>query len=294
MRRIVAALLVAGLTALSGCASVAVERGKDLSTAGIAYSKASAAVVDLAIDAAIDSSSYKMRSTVASGATTPERTDARIESLKEKDEILVTDVRTYAKIKRSLGAIEAYFTGLQELSGDAVEASVKGLADRVNGVSTALQHDPKLTDPRKNALGGFAKFLVKEAHGAAVARALERDADMIGKAMVLQEIALQVAMSDIKALADEQWARFRQQRLEAPFGAGGVGDSWIADRKIYVKGVALGSATEGIKTAEQAAHQMQDIWGRILSGKSSGAEFNLMLKDLNEALDAANALKKAF
>ena len=37
---------------------------------------------------------------------------------------------------------------------------------------------------------------------------------------------------------------------------------------------------------------MQDVWGRILDGVSSGAESFLMLTDLNEALDTANALKK--
>jgi len=39
---------------------------------------------------------------------------------------------------------------------------------------------------------------------------------------------------------------------------------------------------------------MQDVWGRILSGESSGKEFMLMIKDINEVLDTAQALKKAF
>lgn len=54
--RAAAALLAASILA-SGCASVQVERGKDLSSAGIAYAKATGAVIEQAIDSAIDTSS---------------------------------------------------------------------------------------------------------------------------------------------------------------------------------------------------------------------------------------------
>lgn len=171
---------------------------------------------------------------------------------------------------------------------------MKGLADRVNGVSTALGGETKLNDDRKGAVASLAKLAVKQAHGAAVARALERDAATIGRALALQEIALQAAVSDLQALANEQNARFYQRRALEPYGAGGVGNDWVEDRRSYIRAQALGTAAQSVKTAADAPHQMQDVWGRILSGASSGAEFGLTLKDLNEALDTANALKRAF
>ena len=38
---------------------------------------------------------------------------------------------------------------------------------------------------------------------------------------------------------------------------------------------------------------MQAVWRRILSGETSGQEFIAMLKDTEDLLDAAIALKKA-
>lgn len=302
MRLCATALLLLGSLALSGCASVKVEQGKDLSTAGIAYAKATEAVIDLGIDAAIDASSYRRVSIVERKAKDEAEIAARVQTLMELDESLVEQVKSYANIKRSVGAVEAYFTGLQQLAGaapgDAVETSVKSLVDRVNGLSGALEDKAevktKLNDERKGAIAGFAKLVMKQAHGAAVGRALERDAEMIGRALVLQEISLQVALKDLQALSSEQWARFHKQRVLDPYGAGGVGASWVADRRTYIKAQALGSAAEATKTAAEAARQMQGIWARILSGGTTGADFKLMLKDVNEALDAAAALKKAF
>lgn len=298
MRSQAIALLLAGLIALSGCASVSVEQAKDLSSAGIEYSKATAAVIDLAVDAAIDASSYRLVSVAASRAKDETEAADRIKSLTERDAILVGQVKIYTDIKRSAGAVEAYFTGLQELSGatpgDAVETSVKTLADRINGISSVLEQKVALNGDRKDAVAGFAKFFVKQAHGAAVARALERDTEIIGRALVLQEISLQVARSELDEFSNEQWARFHAKRVLDPYAAGGVNADWIKDRRDYVKAQAIGSAGEAVRTAEQAARQMQGVWARILSGSTSGAELKLMLRDVNEALDAATALKTAF
>ncbi|MBC7601123.1 MAG: hypothetical protein H7255_00475 [Ramlibacter sp.] len=297
MRRIVFASLLCLCAVFSGCAAVSVERGKDVSSAGVAYSKATSAVIDLAIDALIDTSSQRRLALAETPAQGP-AAERREASLRTIDSQLVDNVRDYAKLKRSVAAIEAYFTGLQDLSGatpgDAVEASVKTLADRVNGVSTALGGEARLTDERKGAVAGLAKLVVKQAHGAAIARALERDAAMIGRALALQQIVLQTATADLRAQANEEADRFYRERVIRPYISGGVGATWMNDRRTYIKATALGSASDATQTAAQAALQMQDVWGRILSGESSGKEFMLMIKDINEVLDTAQALKKAF
>ena len=291
-------LLLIATVLLTACATPQVERGKDLSSAGIAYAKATAAVIDLAVDASIDASSHRLVSVVARKAKDDGEAEARKQSLKERNAELIAQAQGYAAIKRSVGAVEAYFAGLQQLAGatpgDAAEAATKNLADRVNGTSVALGGEPKLNDDRKGAVAGLAKLLVKQAHGAAVGRALERDAAVIGRALALQEISLQVALRDVQALADEQGARFQQRRVLDPYGAGEVGAEWVTDRRTYIKAQALGNTAQAVKSAAQAAAHMQDVWGRVLSGESSGAEFNLMLRDVNEALDSAIALKKAF
>ena len=298
MRWLVACLLTSSIVLLPGCASVQVQRGQDLSSAGVAYAQATAAVIDLAMDASIDVSSQRLVSVVARPARDEAEAEARKARLREGDGLLIAQTQSYARIKKSVGAVQAYFAGLQQLAGanpgEAVEASVQTLADRVNSTSTALGGEARLNDERKGAVAGLARLVVQQAHGAALARALQRDAPVIGRALALQEITLQVAVGDLQALANEQDARFYRRQVLEPYGQGGVGSGWADDRRQYIKSQALGTAAEAVTTASAAARQMQDAWGRILSGQSSGVALNLMLKDLNDALDTAHALKKAF
>jgi len=278
----------------SGCASVQVERAKDVSTAGIAYSKAVSAVIDLDMDALIDASS-KRRVALARG---PGDEAARTTSLKAADDELIQVVVELAKLKRSVSAVEAYFSGLQALAGetpgDAAEASVKSLVDRVNGVSTALGGEARLSNERKTAIAGLANLVVKQVHGAAIGRALERDAVTIGRALALHEHLLLTSASDIDASTQIDTSAFYRDRLLKPYVAGGIGASWIADRRTYIKGAALGSVSAALKTASDAAVQMGDVWRHILSGKTSTAELMLILQEISAALDNVEALKKAF
>lgn len=297
MRRFLTALCVAAAVMQGGCAAVSAERGKDLSSAGLAYARATAAVIDMAMDAAIDASSERqIRRRLGPAATPQERAD-REAALKEADAALVENVQNYVKLKRSVGAVEAYFAGLQALAGanpaEATENAVKGLVDHVNGLNTALQQGTQISDEKKGAIAGIAKMFVKQAHGAAVARALERDAEVISRALVLQELALRVAVGDVVASMKDANARFERDRVINPYLAGGIGEGWADDRRTAVKTRAIGTSPQAVVSAATAAQQMQAVWGRILSGETSGQEFIVMLREVQEVLDAANALKKA-
>jgi len=287
-------LVVAALQV--GCASVQVDRGKDVSKAGIAYSRATLSVIDMAMDALVDVSSQS-RLLIAERPAEGTEIAERKKELQLIDAELIKNVRQYAVLKRSVGALESYFIGLQELSGatpgDATEASLQTLADRVNGVSTALGGEAKLSEERKGAIAALGKLLVKQAHGAAVARALERDAQTIGRALALQNVVLQTSAADVKAQADAEAVMFHRERVVKPYLAGGIGQAWVDDRRTYIKATALGNASAALQDASQAAHQMEAVWGRILSGESNGKELVLVLRDVNEALDAVAALKKS-
>jgi hypothetical protein len=284
------------LALVAGCATVPVERGKDLSSAGIAYSRATAAVIDVAIDAAIDSSSERLG---AARRALPENTPrAPLEqNLRGIDAELVTTVQLFTRLKRSVSSVEAYFIGLQALAGatpgEATEASVKNLVDRVNSLNGALEKNQPIDDDRKGAIAGLAKVLVKQAHGAAVARALERDAQTIGHALALQELTLRAARKTILGSMQDANARFYRDRVLGPYLAGNVGGAWADDRRTALKVRALGTSDEAVASAEAAARQMTAVWGRILAGETSADELLKMLKDTEELLDAANALKKA-
>ena len=296
MRGSIKAILVV-LLALQGCASVQLERGKDVSAAGIAYTEALDAVIDLAIDGAIDRSSESHIIKQMKAAATPEERAERTTTLKTSDDELVTSAQLYTRLRRSVGALRSYFVGLGALAGakpaEATEAAVKNLAERINGLNATLERSHPISKEKSGAIAALAKQVVRQAHGAAVGHALERDAETIGRALALQELTLETARRDIGAAIRMRNDRLHRERVLAPFLAGGIGSDWAADRRTALRVRALGSTPEALDDAQAAARQMQVVWARVLSGELSADELLATLRDMQELLDAAVALKQA-
>jgi hypothetical protein len=143
------------------------------------------------------------------------------------------------------------------------------------------------------AIAGLAKLVTTQVHGAILAKALERDAPIIGRALVLQQIVLNDAASDVRAALNEANERFYTRRVLRPYKSGEIDADWVVDRRTYVKVKAIGDAIEAVSAAEAAARQMQTVWARILSGEYSAKELTAMLKDTEDLLTAATALKEA-
>lgn len=284
-----------------GCATVAVERAKDLSSAAIQYSTATTAVIDVAIDAAIDADSEALvRSAPRAPVTDADRQAKRREDLEKLNAGLAKSVSLYTSLKHSVNTIKAYFIALQELAnGSPAEAAgeaVKSVAQRVNGLNKALEGStavPKLNEAQIAAIGGLAKLVVAQVHGAALSKAMERDAAIIGRALVLQQSVLKLAGDDIRSNLNDANSRFFVDRVGAPFEKGVIGAAWVNDRRAYLKVRALGQTDAALTAAETAAGQMQSVWERILSGSYSAREITAMLKDTEDLLDAVNALKSA-
>jgi hypothetical protein len=286
---------------LSGCATVSVERSKDVSSAGIAYTQSTAAVVDVAIDSSIDLSSRNLMRVKPIPPVPLAIQTQREADLKERDALLARSTLAYTKLKRSINVTQAYFSALQQLANgstaEATETALKSLADRLNGVNQAMDKSdagqPLIDDKKRDAIGGLGKLVTKQIHGSVLAKALERDAATVGAALVLQDMVLQAAADDIRANLNNEAARFYVDRVVRRFKTGDIDDSWAEDRKTYLKVAALGNTKEVLTAAQAAAQQMQTVWARILSGEYSAKELTAMLKDTEDLLAAANALKDA-
>ncbi len=292
--------LTLALLVLQGCATVAVERAKDLSSAAIKYSEATAAVIDVAIDAAIDADSEAQVRSAPRPPLTEVKQRERAKALEQLDAGLAKTVSLYTVLKHSVNTTKAYFIALQDLAdgsqADATGDAVKSVGERVNSVNKALQGadaTPKLSDAKIAALGGLAKQVAAQIHGAKVAKALERDAPIIGRALVLQQSVLRLAGDDIRNNLNEANNRFFVDRVRTPYQRGEMGPGWANDRRAYLKVRALGQTETALNSAEAAAGQMQIVWERILSGSSSAKEITAMLKDTEDLLDAVNTLKDA-
>ncbi len=280
---------------LTGCAGVAVQRAKDVSSAGIAYTQATAAVIDVAVDASIDFDSNSLLQTAR--AQPAERTA----QLNERDVPLVRSTLLYSRLKRSVNVTQAYFAALQQLAdgstAEATETAVKSLADRLNGVNQALDTSGSgtalISTEKRDAIGGLAKVVAKQIHGAKLAAALERDAPTVGRALALQNKVLEAAADDIRNHLNAEAVRGYRDRVQRPFAAGTAERAaWMEDRKAFLKIQALGQTQQALNSAQAAAAQMETVWARIVSGEYSAKELTAMLKDTEDLLAAANALKE--
>ena len=298
MKNVLASLTMVCTLLTAGCASVQLQQGKDVSTAGIAYAQATAKVVDLAIDTAIDANNERRTEFVPLPASTQAEKDSRRSMLLSADTAQIAYIKSFAELKQSVSITEAYFNALQQLAsatpGVALEASVKGLAESVNATSEALARGKQLNEAQSSALSGLAKLVITQIHGQAVERALKRDAEVIGRALVLQEMTLRSAKAELGDASRYQDSKFHEERIVKPYVAGAVGKDWAADRKAYIKSQAMGTALQAVEAAEIAARQMQSVWALVIGGETSGAAFGRLLTDVGAALDAALAVKKAF
>jgi hypothetical protein len=283
------------------CASTNVDRAKDVSSAGVQYAHATSQVVDVAVDAIIDADSEAevLRKPRPANMPTPEQ---RTQDLEKLDEKLVSNVVYYTKLRSSIGTLEAYFQALQALANgsqaEATQTAVSSLADRVNSLNVALEAGradvkPVLTDAQKSALAGLSKVVSKQVHGAVVGRALERDAPVIGRAILLQQQVLAFAERDISDHIMAANDRFYVDKVLGPYQAATMDSTWVGDRRTYIKVRALGETLETVKSAQMASKQMEAIWRKILSGEYSAAEITTMLRETDELLAAVAMLKAA-
>jgi len=288
--------LVAALLLLQGCATGSVERARDVSSAAIAYSEATLAVIDVAIDAVIDNDSESQRNAPLAAVPAAQRA----ERLEQLDKGLVRSVQLYTELKQSVSTTRAYFIALQDLANgsqaEATEEAVKSLASRVGATSGALESDGAasgLSDEKVAALGGLAGLVAAQTHGAKVSRALSRDADIIGRALLLQEEVLKQAGDDIRAYLKASNNRLFRVRVRIPYEKAELGPDWVADRRTYLKTRALGENHASLQAADAAAAKMQVVWTRILGGSYTAGEIAASLNDSAELLDAVVILRAA-
>lgn len=302
MQRLV--LLLVAMVSLVGCASVEVQRGKDLASAGIQYCSATTALVDVAIDSLIDADSEtKVRSKLTAedlkkAGLTPDKLGER---LTESNKGLIKDVTLYFSLRASLVTVQDYFKALQTFAdnpqSETTALAVSTIADRVNAINKAVKASAPdkqlLSDAQKAALSGLAKLVAEQVHGAMVGAELKRDAPIIGEALLLQQTLLENAETVILHKLKIDNARFNVDKVQGPFKKQEIGDPWISDRKTYIKTEAIGETSDALKTAREASKQMSKTWEKILSGVYDAGEMQQQVAEVEALVAATAALKQA-
>lgn len=288
---------------LVGCGSVQVQRGKNLATAGVQYSQATAALVDVANDAMIDSDSEALvRTKLPADALNADTITKLRDRLTQLDSGLVDNTKTFISMHASLSATESYFLALQNLAdnpqSEAAASAVSVLSDRVNSLNAALKNGdsslkPVLSDQQKAALSGLTKLVVDQVHGAKVNAALKRDAAIIGETLQLQARIIDLASRVISSELKDQNNRFYVDRIKRQFENQEIGSTWVADRNTYIKTKAIGETSEELQAARQAARQMSASWEKILSGDYDISEMAAQIAEVEALAAAIVKLKQA-
>lgn len=304
-RRTLRALaLAAAILTAAGCGSVQVQRGKNLATAGVEYSRATADLLDAATDAMIDADSGAfVRSRLTGPGLTPKLVDELQGELDGHDAKLISNTKKMVTLHASLSATESYFLALQNLvdnpQSDGTATAVSNLSDQINALNGAIKKHgddavkPLLSEEQKTAVAGLSKLVADQIHGAKVAAALKRDAPVIGEALKLQERIIALSGSVLNGALIDQNAVFYTDRVKAPFAAQDIGETWIGDRNTYIKAKAIGETSKELQAARDAAKQMDAIWQKILSGVYDTGEIAAQVAEIQAVTAALVKVKQA-
>ncbi len=288
---------------LVGCGSVEVQRGKNLATAGVQYSKSTAGLIDVANDAMIDSDSEALvRTKLPAAALNADMTAKLADRLKQLDSGLVDNTKMFISLHASLSATESYFLALQNLAdnpqSEAAASAVSTLSDRVNSLNEALKKGdsslkPVVSEQQKTAFAGLTKLVVDQVHGAKVNAALKRDAAIIGETLHLQGQIIDLAGPIISGALIDQNNRFYIDHVKRQFEKQEIGSTWVSDRNTYIKAKAIGETSKELKAAKQAATQMSASWEKILAGAYDTSEMTAQIAEVETLVAAIVKLKQA-
>ena len=300
-----AVLLIMTTIGTTGCAGVEAQRGKDLASAGVQYTRATAALIDVAIDANIDAESEALVRTKLPPAalSLPENAPDKLkQELEKKDKGLIENTRLFYSLRASLSTVEGYFLALQTLAenpqSEATASAISTLSDRVNTLNGVLKKGdgpvkPVISDAQKTALTGLTKLVADQIHGAIVAAALKRDAPIIGEALLLQERVLDLSGAIISGALSARANMFFVDNVQRPYTKQEIGSGWVLDRNRYIKAAAVGEMSRELQTARAASAQMGKTWEKILSGVYDASEMRKQLMELEALVSALSALKQA-
>lgn len=298
-------VLMFAFIGVAGCPSVGLQRGKDLSSAGVAYSEATGSLIDVAIDSMInaDSEALVRIKLPPEALTRPEYSAENLRDKLDKSNIgLISNTKQLLILRASVGSVRSYFKALQSLAdnpqSDTTSSAVSTLSDRVNSLNVVINKSegsvkPVISEAQKTALSGLAKLVADQVHGKKVATALRRDAQIIGEAILLQEQILSLAEKVIIGDLNSKTNRFYVDKIQRPFEKQTIDDKWVNHRRVYVKAKATGEVSASIKPARDASKQMGETWNKILSGVYDVSEMRQQIEDIESIVATILALKQA-
>jgi len=290
-RTFIAALVLSSTLVATGCATQSIRQGQDLSSSGVAYTDAVDKLLDVTTDRVINFDSAELIKT--------RRGSDLKKMITEKNEALQSVLVELGRFRAQTRLLKTYFVNLQALADSPVKndagGAVKSLSDSISKLNKALgktDGKEKLSEEQKTQIGGLGGLVAHTIHGANVKRALERDAEIIGTYLALQENQLGNIVDMLEDRAQNDNDLFLNERVIAPYVAKDkpLGDSWIKDRREWAK---TRYVSQQLKTAQEAAKLLRGVWEDILEGETDINSLSILIYDISEFVTSVQALETA-
>ena len=290
-RRLIIPIFLTSLI-LFGCATQTIQQGKDLSSSGIAYSEAVDKLIDVTTDQVIAFDSAELKKA--------RRGSNLEEKIRENNKQLTIIINELNIFRTQTKQLKTYFLNLQALADSPVKedtgVAVKSLSDGISKLNQVLEGDngkESLSEDQKTQIGALGGLVAHTIHAGKIKRALERDAEVIGTYLALQENQLTNIADMLKDRFSAENDLFLEEKVIAPYidKDNPIPSVWQENRKQWIKAQFV---NQQLETAEKAAKQLRGVWGDIVQGKSDINSLSVLISDINEfvvtlqALDTAN------
>lgn len=203
-------------------------------------------------------------------------------TLEDHTQAMRERAQTVSLVNTYLDLQAQYFAQLQAFAkGDqsaATQKNVKALADALGAVPNL----PGLATPIKNSVASLAGHVATAAHNREVALVLQRDASVVGQALLFNQQVLEEQM---------QWITFREQlarevayrdEVEKPYLADKkLGETW---KKAWMNSIKPPPTIALLEEARQASLRMQQAWLDVLRGQGSMNQLSGVFTELQASI----------
>lgn len=293
MKRAVRLLLpVLLLAALTGCATAKVPQFQAFATAGTTYTQAVTGLITQVGNSAVDANSVKLLQTRALAPVA-------LSDIQKQDQDMRDYLAQLDRIQLQTTLLGDYFQALADLATSSAPQSfateVQSVATTLGSVTeevrgTSIAQDPAAVATAAGSVGGL---VVKEIQGKELKRELDARKETIARILQLQQTLLEVLGSQAEANARFTTAMTYDQQVLTPFMAGQVTqatqNTWMTERYSLLSQPVL---VTQVKTAAQAARDLQQAWNKLLANDLTPAEVQTITENLAPVLASLDALKK--
>lgn len=263
------------LAALSGCAGPTPLETEGVAKSGRQYLNTLKKVNEFALDNTLEFTADLLPELPRNETTLQQQTDAMRERV-----ALQIDVAAY------FDAQLMYFEELDALAkGDHSTGTARALRKFVEALNKAPD-SPGITRVTKTAVTGLAAQVVQWKHSNAVAKVLERDADAVGRALLMNQYILEEQIQWITRR--EELARqveYREKVLKPYVGSKKLPEAW---KKAWIADIKQPPTIELLEQAKSASVDMQQAWVNVLRGQGSFEHLRSTFAQINENIQAAS------